>query len=106
MGRPAEGNIRRRGNKVLASVPRLAAAPKRLETAFDTLEEAERWRDEQLARRAKGLEPERPPRPESRVRAAKASRSEGRTASRPRAAGVTTTSPSLQSLAERWHHEF
>ena len=60
MGRPATGSIRERADVYLASVPDKRNAPGRCECSFDSCPAAERWVDQQLARKARGLPPLKP----------------------------------------------
>ena len=63
MGRPRKGSIRRRGERYLASVPRLGDPKKRREASFATESEAAHWVATQLNRLEAGLEPEASQRP-------------------------------------------
>lgn len=62
MGRPLEGSKRRRGTKVLASVPDATSTSGRREYSFDDDPSADAWIAESLARRRAGLPPAKPQR--------------------------------------------
>ncbi len=98
MGRPTTGSVRQRGQRWLASVPRLSPPGKRLECSFMSEAEADAWVDEQLARRATGLEPIKPAQEQVR---------------QPRADPTAVAAPAeavgelytLEDYARAWHAE-
>jgi len=116
MGRVASGCVRKKGNRWMASVPKLAEAPKRLECSFLTKAEAWSWIDEQLGRRSEGLEPEKPRRdaPLAEPNDTRPSPAEGTPetgVARGQASPVLAMRrsgplPPLDVLAWAWHHEY
>lgn len=94
MARPPKGSLRPRGNRWLAAVPTLSGQPRRVEYTFATEAAAQRWIDEQLARRADGYEPEKPA--ERGVAPLRATDADGR----------PLPLPSLGELAKAWHREW
>ncbi len=89
MGRPATGTRRRRGNLWIGGVPCLSDPTKRVETSFASEPAREAWIAEQLARRARGLEPELPVRHTG-------------VAAGPRGRPVG----SFETVARQWHEEW
>ena len=97
MGRPLKGSVRRRGTSWEASVPTLDRSG-RVTASFETETAAKVWAGAQVARLARGEEPERPaPRRRGRPGAADKARRAG-------AAGAASV-PSLRALGQRWHAE-
>jgi len=92
------GSVRLRNGRWMASVPRLSDPKKRVERSFATEAAAEQWRDAQLDRRARGLEPlarqARRSRQSPEVRSAKGTRTAG-----PRR-------PRFADIAFSWHHQY
>ena len=88
MGRPATGTRRRRGNLWIGGVPCLGDPTRRVETSFASEAAREAWIAEQLARRARGLEPELPVRHTG-------------VAAGPRGRPVG----SFETVARQWHEE-
>jgi integrase len=99
MPRRPEGHVRPRGNRFLASVPRLANPKRRAEYSFATEWQGWQWINEQLTRREEGFEPE-PPR-----------RTAGAAVAAPDVASTTPSAPAsslptFASLAADWHREY